>query len=99
MLVATIPQQRTGGLLEFDAVTKVYGQTVALSEFSHRFEPGRVHALMGKNGSGKSTLVKILAGVILPTAGTVRVNGTEAAFHSPHDAFGAAWSRCIRNCR
>jgi len=89
MLDATTPQQRTGGLLEFDAVTKVYGQTVALSEFSHRFEPGRVHALMGKNGSGKSTLVKILAGVIQPTAGTVRVNGAEAAFHTPHDAFGA----------
>ncbi len=83
------PQQRTGGLLEFDAVTKTYGQTVALSQFSHRFEPGRVHALMGKNGSGKSTLVKILAGVVLPTEGTIRVNGADAAFHTPHDAFGA----------
>ena len=89
MLDAKSPQQRIGGLLEFDAVTKVYNQTVALSAFSHRFEPGRVHALMGKNGSGKSTLVKILAGVILPTAGTLRVNGTDAAFHTPHDAFGA----------
>ncbi len=89
MLDATTSHQRTGGLLEFDAVTKVYGQTVALSQFSHRFEPGRVHALMGKNGSGKSTLVKILAGVILPTAGTVRVNGADTAFHTPHDAFGA----------
>ncbi len=89
MLDAMPPLQRTGGLLEFDHVTKVYGQTVALSAFSHRFESGRVHALMGKNGSGKSTLVKILAGVILPTSGTVRVNGTNAAFHTPQDAFGA----------
>ena len=89
MLDATTPQQRTGGLLEFADVTKVYGQAVALSDFSHRFEPGRVHALMGKNGSGKSTLVKILAGVILPTAGALRVNGADAAFHTPHDAFAA----------
>jgi ribose transport system ATP-binding protein len=89
MLDAMTPQQRTGGLLEFDAVTKVYGQTIALSQFSHRFEPGRVHALMGKNGSGKSTLVKILAGVVLPTEGTIRVNGADAAFNCPHDAFGA----------
>jgi len=89
MLDAMPPHLRTGGLLEFDDVTKVYGQTVALSAFSHRFEPGRVHALMGKNGSGKSTLVKILAGVILPTSGALRVNGAEAAFHTPQDAFGA----------
>jgi ribose transport system ATP-binding protein len=89
MLDALSPHHRTGGLLEFDAVTKVYGQTAALSQFSHRFLPGKVHALMGKNGSGKSTLVKILAGVILPTQGTVRVNGADAAFHTPHDAFGA----------
>lgn len=89
MLDANTPQNRSGGLLEFDAVTKVYGQTVALSQFSHRFLPGKVHALMGKNGSGKSTLVKILAGVILPTHGTVRVDGADAAFHTPHDAFGA----------
>ncbi len=89
MLDEISPQNRTGGLLEFDAVTKVYGQTVALSQFSHQFLPGKVHALMGKNGSGKSTVVKILAGVILPTHGTIRVNGADAAFHTPHDAFGA----------
>ena len=89
MLDAISLQNRTGGLLEFDAVTKTYGQTVALSQFSHRFLPGKVHALMGKNGSGKSTLVKILAGVILPTHGAIRVNGADAAFHTPHDAFGA----------
>jgi ABC-type sugar transport system ATPase subunit len=89
MLDAITPQNRSGGLLEFDAVTKVYGQTVALSQFSHRFLPGKIHALMGKNGSGKSTLVKILAGVIQPSQGAVRVNGADAAFHTPHDAFGA----------
>ena len=89
MLDASAPRQGTGGLLEFQSVTKAYGLTTALSEFTHRFEPGRVHALMGKNGSGKSTLVKVLAGVVQPTAGTIRVNGADAAFHTPHDAFAA----------
>ena len=89
MLDANPPQNRTGGLLEFKDVGKTYGQTVALTQFSHRFTPGKVHALMGKNGSGKSTLVKILAGVILPSEGTIRVNGADAIFHTPHDAFGA----------
>ena len=70
----------TGGCLEFEAVNKRYGQLVALSDFTHTFQPGLVHALMGKNGSGKSTLVKILAGAIQPTSGTVRIDGKEAPF-------------------
>jgi ribose transport system ATP-binding protein len=77
------------GRLEFNAVSKAYGPTVALSRFSHVFAPGKVHALMGKNGSGKSTLVKILAGVVQPSEGTLRVGGVPAVFNSPHDAFGA----------
>lgn len=79
----------THGLLEFEGVTKSYGQTVALNAFSHRFTPGRVHALMGKNGSGKSTLVKLVAGVIVPSAGQIRVNGRLASFQTPQDAFDA----------
>lgn len=78
-----------GGRLEFDGVTKRYGQTIALSDFTHAFQPGRVHALMGKNGSGKSTLVKMLAGATTPTSGRIRVSGDEAHFHTPHDAFAA----------
>ncbi|NVD40575.1 sugar ABC transporter ATP-binding protein [Ensifer sp. HO-A22] len=77
------------GRLEFRSVTKRYGPTVALSEFTHDFAPGRVHALMGKNGSGKSTLIKLLAGVTEPTSGTISVNGKDQSFTSPHDAFDA----------
>lgn len=79
----------TRGVIEFEDVTKIYGTSVAVKNFSHRFEPGRVHALMGKNGSGKSTLVKILAGVIQPTLGKLRVNGEPARFDSPRDAYDA----------
>ena len=57
----------TTGAIELRQVTKAYGPTLALAPFSHVFEPGRVHALMGKNGSGKSTLVKILAGAVQPS--------------------------------
>ena len=88
----TYSQPRTDaaqGRLEFRSVTKRYGPTVALSEFTHDFAPGRVHALMGKNGSGKSTLIKLLAGVTEPTSGTISVNGRDQAFTSPHDAFDA----------
>ena len=75
--------------IEFRGVTKIYGPTVAVADFSHAFEPGRVHALMGKNGSGKSTLVKILAGAIEPTDGELRIDGVPVKLASPRDAFAA----------
>lgn len=88
-MLDTATLTRTGGQLEFEVVTKCYGQTVALSDFTHAFQPGRVHALMGKNGSGKSTLVKMLAGATTPTSGRISVSGEHARFHSPHDALAA----------
>lgn len=79
----------TAGDLAFHAVSKTYGATQALADFTHRFDTGRVHALMGKNGSGKSTLVKILAGVTRPSGGRIVIGGREREFHAPQDAFQA----------
>ena len=89
MLDAQASHPTDRGRLEFNSVSKAYGQTLALARFSHVFAPGKVHALMGKNGSGKSTLVKIVAGVVQPSEGTLQVGGIPAVFASPHDAFGA----------
>jgi ABC-type sugar transport system ATPase subunit len=77
------------GTIEVEHLTKIYGGSVALSDFSHRFSAGHVHALMGKNGSGKSTLVKILAGAVTPTSGSIRIGGKTETFASPRDAFNA----------
>ncbi|NNU62852.1 sugar ABC transporter ATP-binding protein [Ochrobactrum soli] len=77
------------GAIELTKVTKSYNGTLALKDVSHSFEPGRVHALMGKNGSGKSTLIEILAGSISPTLGELAVNGEKVAFTGPKDALAA----------
>lgn len=79
----------TQGAIDLEGIAKAYGPTLALAPFTHRFEPGRVHALMGKNGSGKSTLIKILAGAVHPTLGRLTVSGNPVAFDSPRDAFAA----------
>ncbi len=73
--------------LETRNITKIYPGTVALKDFSARFEGGEVHALVGKNGSGKSTAVKIFAGAVPPTSGSLWIDGKETILPSPQDAF------------
>src|SRR5215203_5395290 len=48
-----------------------------------------LHAVVGENGAGKSTLMKTLAGVHMPTEGTIRINGEELTFHHPAAAQAA----------
>lgn len=52
----------------------VYGQTVALDTSEFDIPAGGVAAVIGPNGSGKSTLLNAIAGLVGPTAGTIRVN-------------------------
>lgn len=70
-------------------LTRHYGPVKALDDFSHTFEGGKVHALIGKNGSGKSTFIKMLAGATAPSAGEIRLGDVPVAFAEPGDAFAA----------
>lgn len=65
----------TQPVLALKAVSKRFGQTLALSDMSLTLFPGEVHAIVGENGAGKSTMIKIMTGVHQPTAGTVEIDG------------------------
>ena len=75
-------QERTNTLKEY--MVKLVRRTLrfsgfeALSHVSFSIRPGESVALIGKNGSGKSTMLKIIAGVMDATEGTVSVNGSIA---------------------
>jgi ABC-type multidrug transport system ATPase subunit len=59
--------------LRLDAVTRRFGDVVALDALSMAVAPGEVVGLLGHNGAGKTTTVRLLAGLLAPDAGTVRV--------------------------
>lgn len=62
-------------ILEAKNLTKNYGSTIGLSNFTISLEGGKVIGILGSNGSGKTTLIKMIAGILQPTAGTITVNG------------------------
>ncbi|QLH79397.1 ABC transporter ATP-binding protein [Halosimplex rubrum] len=63
--------------VEIDGLTKRYGDVTAVSELSLSVERGEVFGLLGPNGAGKSTTINVLLGFLDPTAGSVRVLGTD----------------------
>jgi heme ABC exporter ATP-binding subunit CcmA len=60
---------------QFDQVSKLFGTFAALRQVSLNLESGRCYVLLGPNGAGKSTLLRVLAGLIRPSHGKVRVFG------------------------
>jgi ABC-2 type transport system ATP-binding protein len=56
-------------------LSRSYGQLEALRDFSLTVVPGQCVALIGANGSGKSTAVRLLAGLLEPSAGEVSIEG------------------------
>ena len=62
-------------LVEISNLTKRYITTTALSDVTLEVPEGHIMGLLGPNGSGKTTLMKILAGLVSPTSGSVLVDG------------------------
>src|SRR6056297_1165208 len=61
-----------------DALTKRFGQTVALEALSFQVEDGEVFGFLGPNGAGKSTTINILLDFVRPTSGSASVLGMDA---------------------
>ena len=66
-------------MLELQALTRFYGALPAIRDVSATLAPGDVLGLLGPNGSGKSTTVKMLVGLLPPTAGRIRYRGADVA--------------------
>ncbi len=62
-------------MIEISHLSKRYGQLLAVDDISFRVEPGQVLGFLGPNGAGKSTTMKMIAGFLAPSAGTISVAG------------------------
>jgi ABC-2 type transport system ATP-binding protein len=72
-------------MLESKELTKKYGAKTAVDCVSLSMEPGHIYAMLGPNGSGKTTWMKMAAGLVKPTSGTVFFNGTPVGIESRKD--------------
>src|SRR5262249_27314769 len=66
-------------MIRLVGLRKVYGTTVAVDDVSFEVDPGHVFGFIGPNGAGKTTTIRMMMGVLAPTAGTVIVGGHDIA--------------------
>ena len=65
-------------MIEFDNVTRKYGEKTAVCGLSLRIAPGELFAFLGPNGAGKTTSIKMLVSLLQPTDGTVGICGYDS---------------------
>ena len=70
-----VPSSRS--VAKLHSVTKKYGETTALNNFTLELLRGEVVALLGPNGAGKTTAVRLLLGLTAPSSGSVRILGRD----------------------
>jgi NitT/TauT family transport system ATP-binding protein len=90
--------------VEVRGVSKIYdGGVEALNNIGLDFPEGQLTTLLGPSGCGKTTLLKIIAGLIAPTSGSVKVEGREVTGPGPERAFVfqdfalMPWASVMRN--
>jgi len=60
-------------------LSKIYGKTIAVSDVNLHVQPGEVFGFIGPNGAGKTTTIKMMAGLLSPTQGSVFIDGVDMA--------------------
>lgn len=62
-------------MIRVSNLTKSYGRLMAVNNISFEVQRGEVFGFLGPNGAGKTTTIKIMAGLLEPSAGTVEITG------------------------
>ncbi len=70
--------------LEINDVHKIYGQTVVVDTFNLQVEQGEFVSFLGPSGCGKTTTLRMVAGFIMPTAGSIVINAVDVTRMPPN---------------
>ena len=79
-------------IVEMRDIEKSFGGVRALKGVDLSIRAGEIHVLLGENGAGKSTMMKVLSGIIAPSAGTIVIDGVEHTAVTPAQAAAAGIS-------
>ena len=90
MPIAMIPCRL---MIEIHDLTKRYGDFTAVDRLSLAAAAGEIFGFLGPNGAGKTTTIRVIAGLSLPTAGPVHVNGIEVLLEAETSAARASVKR------
>jgi len=72
-------RQMSTSLLDVESLTVHYGKRVAVDALDLSLQAGEIVAMLGPNGAGKSTTLLAIAGALVPSAGTIQVDGASLA--------------------
>ena len=72
-------------MLELSHLSRHFGSRYAVRDLTTTLRPGQVVGFLGPNGAGKTTTIKLIAGLLVPSEGFVRIDGVDTAQH-PEDA-------------
>lgn len=70
-----VPAHNGGEVISVENLTKRYGPRTAVSDLEFSVDRGEIVGFLGPNGAGKSTTLRMIAGVLAPTTGRVRIDG------------------------
>jgi len=68
-------------IIRVRGLTRRFGDFTAVDDLSISVAPGSIYAFLGANGSGKSTTIRMVIGLLLPTAGEIEVDGVDVCRH------------------
>jgi branched-chain amino acid transport system ATP-binding protein len=86
-------------LLQVERLERRFGGVRAVDGASFEVAKGEIHGLIGPNGAGKTTVINMVSGLLVPTAGAIRLDGRDIHTLRPHVIAGLGVARTFQNIR